>query len=296
MTAAVVTLVAGLIQINPVWLYGPYVPYVATVPAQPDWYVGWLEGALRLGLPIEPTILGVTIPSPFVPGVLIPGLLVTALAVWPFLEARLTHDHVEHHLLDPPWRTPIRTATGAAGVALFLVLTLAGGNDVLADPDRRARGRPDHGVPGAARRGPGGHVARGLPARQGSPRSSGGPRPRERAAGPDRGRRFHGGRGVTGRLPTTGRRRRRASATGAWGGVDPAGRRRARGRRLPAGPEDHAGRGHREPLRRVPRSGDRGRGDRVGAGDDRDPPRAAAPDRRTGPDPRRTCASRPCGR
>ncbi len=132
MTAAVVTLVAGLIQINPVWLYGPYVPYVATVPAQPDWYVGWLEGALRLGLPIEPTILGVTIPSPFVPGVLIPGLLVTTLAVWPFLEARLTHDHVEHHLLDPPWRTPIRTATGAAGVALFLVLTLAGGNDVLA--------------------------------------------------------------------------------------------------------------------------------------------------------------------
>jgi ubiquinol-cytochrome c reductase cytochrome b subunit len=132
LTAAVITLVAGLIQINPVWLYGPYVPYVATVPAQPDWYVGWLEGALRLGLPIEPTIFGVTIPSLFVPGILIPGLLMTTLALWPFIEARLTHDHTEHNLLDPPWRTPIRTATGAAGVALFLVLTLAGGNDVLA--------------------------------------------------------------------------------------------------------------------------------------------------------------------
>jgi ubiquinol-cytochrome c reductase cytochrome b subunit len=132
LTAAVIVLLAGLIQINPVWLYGPYVPYIATVPAQPDWYVGWLEGALRLGLPIEPTILGVTIPSPFVPGILIPGLLVGALVIWPFLEARLTHDHVEHHLLDAPWMTPIRTATGAAGVALFLVLTIAGGNDVLA--------------------------------------------------------------------------------------------------------------------------------------------------------------------
>ena len=109
LTAAVITLLAGLIQINPVWLYGPYVPYVATVPAQPDWYVGWLEGALRLGLPIEPTILGVTIPSVFVPGVLIPGLLMTLLALWPFLEARLTHDHTEHHLLDAPWQTPIRT-------------------------------------------------------------------------------------------------------------------------------------------------------------------------------------------
>jgi len=132
LTAAVIVLVAGLIQINPVWLYGPYVPYLATVPAQPDWYVGWLEGALRLGLPIEPTILGVTIPTTFVPGVLIPGLLVGALTIWPFLEARLTHDHAEHHLLDSPWGTPIRTATGAAGVVLFLVLTLAGGNDVLA--------------------------------------------------------------------------------------------------------------------------------------------------------------------
>ena len=52
--------------------------------------------------------------------------------VWPFLEARLTGDHAEHHLLDSPWRTPVRTATGAALIALFLVLTLAGGNDVLA--------------------------------------------------------------------------------------------------------------------------------------------------------------------
>jgi ubiquinol-cytochrome c reductase cytochrome b subunit len=132
LTAATLVLVAGFIQINPVWLYGPYVPYVATVPAQPDWYVGWLEGALRISLPIAPTILGVTIPSPFVPGVLIPGLLMTIVALWPFLEARITHDHAEHNLLDPPWRTPVRTATGAAGVALFLVLTLAGGNDVLA--------------------------------------------------------------------------------------------------------------------------------------------------------------------
>jgi quinol---cytochrome-c reductase cytochrome b subunit len=131
LTSAVMVLLAGLVQINPVWLYGPYVPYVATVPAQPDWYVGWLEGALRLGLPIEPTILGVTIPSPFVPGILIPGVLMTLLALWPFLEARLTGDHAEHHLLDAPWQTPIRTATGAAGVALFLVLTIAGGNDVL---------------------------------------------------------------------------------------------------------------------------------------------------------------------
>ena len=169
LTAAVVTLLAGLIQINPVWLYGPYMPYVATVPAQPDWYVGWLEGALRLGLPIEPTILGVTIPSPFVPGVLIPGLLVGALAIWPFVEARLTHDHAEHHLLDQPWRTPIRSATGAAGVA------------AVPDADARRRQRrpgDDHRRPGrgadgrvsvAADRGAGGHLDRRVQAREGPP-------------------------------------------------------------------------------------------------------------------------------
>jgi ubiquinol-cytochrome c reductase cytochrome b subunit len=132
LTTATIVLVAGFVQINPVWQYGPYVPYVATVPAQPDWYVGWLEGALRIGLPIEPTIFGITIPAPFVPGILLPGLLVLALVVWPFVEARLTHDRAEHHLLDVPWDAPVRTATGAAGIALFLVLTLAGGNDVLA--------------------------------------------------------------------------------------------------------------------------------------------------------------------
>jgi ubiquinol-cytochrome c reductase cytochrome b subunit len=131
LTAATITLLAGFVQINPIWLYGPFVPYVTTVPAQPDWYVGWLEGALRLGLPIEITLFGITIPEPFVPGVLIPGLLFTLLALWPFLEARITGDHAEHQLLDWPWMSPLRTATGAAGVAVFLVLTLAGGNDVI---------------------------------------------------------------------------------------------------------------------------------------------------------------------
>ena len=131
LTAATITLVAGFVQINAVWQYGPYVPYVATVPAQPDWYVGWLEGALRIGLPFEPVLFGVTIPEPFLPAIVLPGLLFGAVVAWPFIEARLTGDHREHNLLDWPSDAPIRTATGAAGIAIFLVLTLAGGDDVL---------------------------------------------------------------------------------------------------------------------------------------------------------------------
>ncbi len=129
--AAVVALLAGLIQINPVWLYGPYIPWAVSSPSQPDWYVGWLEGLLRIGPPIEPTILGITIPGPFVPGVVVPGVLVTVLLLWPFIEARLTGDHREHNLLDWPWEMPIRTATGSAGIALLIVIMLAGANDVL---------------------------------------------------------------------------------------------------------------------------------------------------------------------
>jgi len=132
LTAAVTTLIGGLIQINPVWLYGPFVPSVASSPAQPDWYLGFLEGALRLGPSFEPTILGVTIPTVFVPGIVIPGILFGAIALWPFLEAWRTGDHAEHHILDMPWDAPRRSATGVAMLAVLAMLTIAGGNDVLA--------------------------------------------------------------------------------------------------------------------------------------------------------------------
>jgi quinol---cytochrome-c reductase cytochrome b subunit len=132
LTAAVVAFLGGLFQINPVWVYGPFDAAVVSSPAQPDWYVGWLDGALRIFPPFEPTILGVTMPSPFLPGVVIPGIVFTLVALWPFIEARITGDHEEHHLLDRWWEHPVRTATGVAILAFFGTLTLAGGNDVLA--------------------------------------------------------------------------------------------------------------------------------------------------------------------
>jgi quinol---cytochrome-c reductase cytochrome b subunit len=134
LTAAVVSLLGGLVQINPVWLYGPFIPYAVSSPAQPDWYIGWLEGALRIAPAFEPTIpfVNITIPATFIPGVLIPGIVFTIVAIWPFLEARASGDHREHHLLDWPWEAPRRTAFGAAILAFFGVLTLAGANDVIA--------------------------------------------------------------------------------------------------------------------------------------------------------------------
>ncbi len=132
LTGAVVALIGGLFQINPIWAYGPFEAAEVAAPAQPDWYVGWLDGALRIFPPFEQTIFGFTLPSAFIPGVLLPGLVFTLVALWPFLEARFDRDDREHHLLDRFWEHPIRTASGVAILTLFGVLTLAGGNDVIA--------------------------------------------------------------------------------------------------------------------------------------------------------------------
>ena len=132
LTAAVVAMIGGLFQINPIWAYGPFEAAEVASPAQPDWYVGWLDGALRIFPPFEPTILGFTLPSAFIPGVVLPGILFTIVALWPFLEARFSRDDREHHLLDRFWERPIRAATGVAILAIFGILTLAGGNDVIA--------------------------------------------------------------------------------------------------------------------------------------------------------------------
>jgi len=132
LTAAAITLAAGLAQINPVWIYGPFLPSAVSSPAQPDWYLGWLEGALRMGPDWEVTILGVTIPTLFVPGIVLPTILFGGTALCPFLEARLSGDHAEHHLLQHPWEAPGRLAVGSAVITVFVILTVAGGNDVLA--------------------------------------------------------------------------------------------------------------------------------------------------------------------
>ncbi len=131
-TFGVLTLMGGLFQINPVWFYGPFVPYTASSPAQPDFYVGWLEGLLRLWPNWEFHVFGHTIPELFLPAVVVPGVIFTVLALWPFLEARVRRDRAPHHFAQRAREAPVRSGFGAAGVTMFVVLMLAGSNDVLA--------------------------------------------------------------------------------------------------------------------------------------------------------------------
>ncbi len=128
----VLAALGGLAQINPVWLYGPYDPAQVTTSAQPDWYMGWLEGGLRLWPPWEVRWGPVEIPSVFFPGVLLPTLTFAVLYFWPVIERVVSGDRAAHNLLTPPRTSPIRTAVGVGALTFYSVLFLAGGQDVFA--------------------------------------------------------------------------------------------------------------------------------------------------------------------
>ncbi len=134
---AVLAALGGLAQINPVWLYGPYDPKNVSAGSQPDWYIGWLDGALRLMPNWETTLLGHTISwNIFVPAIVMPGIIFTLLALYPFLEPLWTKDRAYHNLLQRPRDVPVRTAIGAMSLTFYTILLLAGGNDIIASTFR----------------------------------------------------------------------------------------------------------------------------------------------------------------
>ena len=130
---AMLAALGGLAQINPIWLYGPYDPANVSAGSQPDWYIGFLDGALRIMPNWEFRGFGHTIPLMLlIPGVVMPGILFTVLALYPFLEARITGDHAFHNLLQRPREVPTRTAIGVAGITFYSVMWASGGNDIIA--------------------------------------------------------------------------------------------------------------------------------------------------------------------
>jgi ubiquinol-cytochrome c reductase cytochrome b subunit len=128
--AAVLFLLGGLVQINPVWEWGPFRPDLSTNGAQPDWYLGWLIGALRLMPGWEPHIGNYTlIPNAFWGGVFFPFLVFGALFAWPSLERWITGDRGYHHLLDRPRDAPWRTGIGVGFFTWVGMVFFAGSSD-----------------------------------------------------------------------------------------------------------------------------------------------------------------------
>jgi ubiquinol-cytochrome c reductase cytochrome b subunit len=129
----VAILMGATMQINPVWNFGPYNPAQVTAGSQPDWYMGWVEGAIRI-MPDVEWHLGSTTWSwnVFLPGVGLMTALFVLLGAYPFIERWITGDTAEHHVLDRPRNKPTRTALGVAGMTCYAMFWLAGGNDILA--------------------------------------------------------------------------------------------------------------------------------------------------------------------
>jgi ubiquinol-cytochrome c reductase cytochrome b subunit len=127
---AALFLLGGLVQINPIWIWGPYHVADSTNGAQPDWYLGWLIGALRLMPSFDVVIAGRTlVPNPFWGGALLPTAVFGGLFVWPALERRFTRDRHPHNLLDRPRDAPRRTAFATAVLTFLFIVFVAGSAD-----------------------------------------------------------------------------------------------------------------------------------------------------------------------
>ena len=126
-------LMGAFFTINPIWNYGPYDPSPVSAGTQPDWYIGFADGALRLVPPhLEFVLWGYTYPiNVLLPLIVLPAFL-AVVAFYPFVEGWITGDKREHHIAERPRNAPVRTAIGAAGVTFYAVLWAAASSDLIA--------------------------------------------------------------------------------------------------------------------------------------------------------------------
>ena len=130
-TFGVVALMAGIFQINAIWNLGPYNPSQVSAGSQPDIYMLWTDGAARVMPPWELYLGSYTIPAVFWVALLC-GVLVVLLFAYPFIEAKITGDNAHHNLLQRPRDVPVRSGLGAMALVFYTLLTLSGGNDLIA--------------------------------------------------------------------------------------------------------------------------------------------------------------------
>ncbi|PMC75756.1 cytochrome bc complex cytochrome b subunit [Brachybacterium sp. UMB0905] len=128
----VITLISATTSINAMWIYGPYDPSPVSAGSQPDWYMLWTDGGLRLIPGWEFTIFGYPISLNMLIPMAVYGALLGFLALYPFIEAWVTGDDREHHLNDLPYNAPVRTGLGVAWIMIYLILALAATNDLIA--------------------------------------------------------------------------------------------------------------------------------------------------------------------
>ncbi|WP_374947483.1 cytochrome bc complex cytochrome b subunit [Agreia sp.] len=131
LVTGVLVFIAANVTISPT--VAPSDPGNASAGSQPDWYTGFLDGALRLVPPgWELELLGRTWTFAVLAPLTVIGVYMVLIAVYPFIEGWITRDRSEHHLLDRPRNTPTRTAVGVAGMTFYAVLWATASADVTA--------------------------------------------------------------------------------------------------------------------------------------------------------------------
>lgn len=128
-----IAMMAATAQINPIWLSGPYDPSQAGAGSRPDWYVGFLDGAQRLMPSWRIDVFGHELAlAVFVPVIVLPGIMLAAVAGYPWIEQKILGVQAGDHVPDRPRWMPARTGLGAAFIASYVLLWIAGANDALA--------------------------------------------------------------------------------------------------------------------------------------------------------------------
>lgn len=130
----IIVLLSGVFQINPVWTLGPYNPSQVSAGIQPDFYMGFLDGMVRVWPDWEVRNLfgHYMIPAVFFPSILAATVLMIVVIAYPFIERKYTKDRAMHNLLQRPRDVPVRTSLGAAFLAFYIMNLINGANDLFA--------------------------------------------------------------------------------------------------------------------------------------------------------------------
>ncbi|UUV36422.1 ubiquinol-cytochrome c reductase cytochrome b subunit [Amycolatopsis roodepoortensis] len=132
LVTGVIALMSGLFQINPIWNIGPYNAAQVSAGSQPDWYMAWADGMLRIWPAWELYLGNYTVPAVFFPGAIGMPLLIGLLLMYPWIERKLSKDTAHHNLLQRPRDVPVRTSLGIMALTFFAVIMLSGFNDIIA--------------------------------------------------------------------------------------------------------------------------------------------------------------------
>jgi len=130
----IVAIMSGLFQINPVWTNGPYDPSQVSAGTQPDFYMGFLDGMVRIWPAWEiRNIFGhYMIPAVFFPAIGGATVLLMLTLSYPYIEKLFTKDNAMHNILQRPRDVPVRTSLGVAFIAFYVVNLINGANDLVA--------------------------------------------------------------------------------------------------------------------------------------------------------------------